>query len=98
MFGWQYRKLQREIVATEESVKKLNDKAKEMLDAQVRIGKPRYIKGLSNTLHLTTLSTVIGLLLYAQNYRIQKEDKKIKSQSEKTNWLKKVVKWIIQSF
>ena len=74
------------------------DKAKEMLDAQVRIGKPRYIKGLSNTLPLTTLSTVIGLLLYAQNYRIQKEDKKIKSQSEKTNWLKKVVKWIIQSF
>lgn len=76
----------------------LNDKAKEMLDAQVRIGKPQYIKGLSNTLPLTTLSTVIGLLLYAQNYRIQKEDKKIKSQSEKTNWLKKVVKWIIQSF
>lgn len=76
----------------------LSDKAKEILDAQVRIGKPQYINGLSDILPLTTLSTAIGLLLYAQNYRIQKEDKQIKSQSEKTNWFKKVVKWIIQSF
>ena len=76
----------------------LGDKAKEMLEAQVRVGKPQYIKGISNILPLTTLSTAIGLLLYALNYRIQKEDKKIKQQSEKITWFKKVIKWMIQSF
>jgi len=76
----------------------LQDKAKELLDAQIRLGKPVYINGLSNVLPLTTLSTVIGLLLYALNYRIKNEDKKRKLQSEKTTWFKKVVKWMIQSF
>ncbi len=76
----------------------IRDKAMTMLDAQVRCGKPLYIKGLSDILPLTTTSTGIGLLLYALNYRIQKEDKQIKQQSEKTTWIKKVIRWMIQSF
>ena len=77
----------------------LAEKASTMLGAQVRCGKPVYIKGLSETIPMTTMSTAIGLLLYAMNHRIQKEDKKIKKQSNKQpNWIKKVLKWIIQNF
>ena len=76
----------------------IREKASALLDAQVRCGKPIYIKGLSEALPMTTMSTVIGLLLYALNHRIQKEDKKIKQQNKKDNWIKKVFKWIIQNF
>ena len=77
----------------------LTEKANSMLGAQVRCGKPVYIKGLSETIPMTTTSTAVGLLLYAMNHRIQKEDKKIKKQSNKQpNWIKKVLKWIIQNF
>ena len=76
----------------------LTDKSKEFFDAQVRLGKPGYLKGLSNVLPLTALSTITGLLIYALNYRIQKEDSQRKKQTEKTNWFKKVIKWMIQSF
>ena len=75
----------------------LREKASSLLDAQVRCGKPIYIKGLSEVLPMTTMSTAIGLLLYALNHRIQKEDKKIKQQ-QKENWVKRVFKWIIQNF
>ncbi|MBO5997429.1 MAG: cell division protein FtsA [Alphaproteobacteria bacterium] len=76
----------------------IREKANSFLDAQVRCGKPIYIKGLSEMLPMTTMSTAIGLLLYAVNHRIQKEDKKIKQQNKKDNWIKKVFKWIIQNF
>jgi len=77
----------------------IRDKAMNLLDAQVRCGKPVYIKGLPDTLPMTATSTAIGLLLYAMNHRIQKEDKKIKQQSNKQpNLLKKVLKWMKQSF
>ncbi len=76
----------------------LREKAASHLDAQVRCGKPVYIKGLSDAIPMTTMSTAIGLLLYALNHRIQKEDKKIKQQTEHNNWIKKVMKWIIQNF
>ncbi|MBP5534141.1 MAG: cell division protein FtsA [Alphaproteobacteria bacterium] len=75
----------------------LREKASTLLDAQVRCGKPIYIKGLSEVLPMTTMSTAIGLLLYALNHRIQKEDKKIKQQ-QKENWIKRVFKWITQNF
>lgn len=74
----------------------IREKAAAHLDAQVRCGKPLYIKGLSEVLPMTTMSTAIGLLLYALNHRIQKEDKKIKQQNE--NRVKKVFKWITQNF
>ena len=77
----------------------IRDKAMNLLDAQVRCGKPVYIKGLPDTLPMTATSTAIGLLLYAMNHRIQKEDKKIKQQSNKQpNLIKKVLKWMKQSF
>ena len=76
----------------------IREKAASHLDAQVRCGKPIYVKGLSEMLPMTTMSTAIGLLLYAVNYRIQKEDKKIKQQNKKDNWIKKVFKWIMQNF
>ncbi len=77
----------------------LREKSAALLDAQVRCGKPIYIKGLSDILPMTTMSTAIGLLLYALNHRIQKEDKKIKNQTNnKNNWIKKVLKWTIQNF
>ena len=75
----------------------LREKASTLLHAQVRCGKPIYIKGLSEVLPMTTMSTAIGLLLYALNHRIQKEDKKIKQQ-QKENWIKRVFKWITQNF
>ena len=75
----------------------IREKASTLLDAQVRCGKPIYIKGLSEVLPMTTMSTAIGLLLYALNHRIQKEDKKIKQQ-QKENRVKKVFKWITQNF
>ena len=65
----------------------LREKASSMLNAQVRCGKPVYIKGLSEAIPMTTTSTAIGLLLYALNHRIQKEDKKI-TNKEKTDLYK----------
>ena len=77
----------------------LREKAGAILNAQVRCGKPVYIKGISEVIPMTTMSTAIGLLLYALNHRIQKEDKKIKKQTNKQpNWIKKVLKWTIQNF
>ena len=77
----------------------LQEKASSFFEAQVRCGKPLYIKGLPDILPLTTMSTSIGLLLYALNHRIQKEDKKIKKQIDnKPNWIKRTFRWIIQNF
>ena len=77
----------------------LREKAASILNAQVRCGKPVYIKGLSDSIPMTTMSTAVGLLFYALNHQIQKEDKKIKKQSNKQpSKIKKVLKWMIQNF
>jgi cell division protein FtsA len=77
----------------------LREKAASILNAQVRCGKPVYIKGLYDSIPMTTMSTTVGLLFYALNHQIQKEDKKIKKQSNKQpSKIKKVLKWMIQNF
>ena len=76
----------------------LRDKTDIMLESKTRLGKPMNIKGLPDNLPSTIFSTATGLLRYAVNQRIQKEDENIKPVGQEKNMIKRVIRWLIQNF
>lgn len=76
----------------------LKDKTDLLLEAKTRLGKPMNIKGLPENLPSTIFSTATGLLRYAVNQRIQKEDENIKPVGQEKNMIKRVIRWLIQNF
>jgi cell division protein FtsA len=69
-----------------------------VLDKQVRLGKPKNIDNLPDSLYNPAFSTCIGLLLFAINYTEKKPRKIIHKPSQSNGNLGKIISWVKQNF
>lgn len=76
----------------------LREKTASMLESQVRLGKPFFLKGLPDSPPSASFATCIGLLRYAINRRIQTNDKTKITTPPTGGKLRRMIRWLIQNF
>lgn len=76
----------------------IREVASMVLDKQVRLGKPRNVINLPDSLYTPAFSTVIGLLLFALSYTEKKPNKVINKPASNGGYLSKIFGWMKQNF
>ncbi len=76
----------------------IREVASMVLDKQVRIGRPKNIANLPDSLNTPAFSTCIGLLLFALNYTEKKPGKIINRPAGSANGWGKILGWFKQNF
>jgi cell division protein FtsA len=76
----------------------IREVASMVLDKQVRLGKPKNLVNLPDSLYTPSFSTVIGLLLFALSYTEKKPNKIISKPSSNAGYLSRIFGWMKQNF
>lgn len=76
----------------------IREVAQMVLDKQVRLGRPRNLINLPDSLINPSFSTTIGLLLFALNYTEKKPTKVISNTSTNSGFFGKIFSWMKQNF
>lgn len=76
----------------------IREVASMVLDKQVRLGKPRNLVNIPDSLYTPSFSTVIGLLLFALTYTEKKPNKIISKPNSSNGYLSKIFGWMKQNF
>ena len=80
------------------SLSGIQNVASMVLDKQVRLGKPRNIISLPDSLYDPAFSTAVGLLLFAINYTEKKPTKVVNKPSSGGTNFSKIFGWMKQNF
>ncbi len=76
----------------------IRDVAAMVLDKQVRLGRPRNILNLPDSLYNPAFSTAVGLLLFALNYTEKKPNKIVNKPAHTASGFGKIFSWMKQNF
>lgn len=76
----------------------IREVASMVLDKQVRLGKPRNLINIPDSLYTPAFSTIIGLLLFALSYTEKKPNKIISKPNSNSGYLNKIFGWMKQNF
>ena len=76
----------------------IRDVASLVLDKQVRLGRPKNVMNLPDSLYNPCFSTAVGLLLFALNYHERKPNKIISKPNASNSKVGRILNWFKQSF